>query len=226
MTVSNVAEPEEHARRDGELSRQERLERWTEIVLAVLMGVVAMATAWSGYQSARWGGVQSTKFGEAGALRSESVRASTAAGQLAQVDIGMFTRWIDAYASDNEDLADFYRERFRAEFVPAFEAWIALKPASNPDAPPSPFAMPEYTLSRAEDADRLEQEAEAMFAEGRDANQQSDEYVLNAVILASVLFLAGIASRFDWLPVRIAIIVAALFLLILGLYNLAIYPVA
>ena len=49
---------------------------------------------------------------------------------------------------------------------------------------------------------------------------------LNAVILASVLFLAGIATRFDWLPVRVAIIVAALVLLVMGLYNLAIYPVA
>ena len=64
------------------------------------------------------------------------------------------------------------------------------------------------------------------FEEGRAANQQSDDYVLNAVILASVLFLAGIATRFDWLPVRVAIIVAASVLLAMGLYNLAIYPVA
>lgn len=226
MTASNAAGPGEHAHRDGDVSRQERLERLTEIVLAVLMGVVALATAWSGYQSARWGGVQSTKFSQAGALRSESMRASTVAGQLAQIDIGMFTRWIDAYANGNEKLADFYRDRFRPEFAPAFEAWMALDPANNPSAPPSPFAMPEYTLSRAEEADRLEQEAEATFDEGREANQQSDDYVLNAVILASVLFLAGIASRFDWLPVRVAIIVAALALVVLGVYNLAIYPVA
>ena len=80
-------------------------------------------------------------------------------------------------------MANFYRERFRAEFAPAFEAWLALDPANNPDAPDTPFGMPEYELSRAEDADRLEREAEAAFAEGRAANQQSDDYILNAVIL-------------------------------------------
>ena len=103
---------------------------------------------------------------------------------------------------------------------------MALDPGNSPGAPETPFEMPEYELSRAEEADRLEQEAEAAFDEGRVANQQSDDYVLNAVILASVLFLSGIATRFDWLPVRVAIVIAAIALLTLGLYNLATYPVA
>jgi hypothetical protein len=41
-----------------------------------------------------------------------------------------------------------------------------------------------------------------------------------------VLFLAGIATRFDWLPMRVAIIVGVAALLALGLYHLATYPVA
>jgi hypothetical protein len=51
-------------------------------------------------------------------------------------------------------------------------------------------------------------------------------YILNAVVLASILFLGGIVSRFDWPPVRIGIIVVALVLLAYGLYNLATYPIA
>jgi hypothetical protein len=143
-----------------------------------------------------------------------------------QLDIGKLTRWIEAWANDNEELATFYRERFRDEFAPAFEAWLALDPANNPDAPDSPFGMPEHKLRLGEAADRLEREAEADFAEVRAANQRSDDYIFNAVILASVLFLAGIATRFDLPPVRVAIIVVALILLTLGLYNLDIYPVA
>jgi hypothetical protein len=226
MTASNGSETLEGAHREGESSRQVLLERWTEMVLAVIMGAVALATAWSGYQSARWGGLQSISFSQAGALRTESMRASTSAGQQVQLDIGMFTRWVEAWAAKDEELASFYRARFRDEFAPAFEAWLALDPGNNADAPDSPFGMPEYRLSLAEEAARLEREAEATFAEGRVANAQSDEYILNAVILASVLFLAGIATRFDWLPVRIAIIIAAVVLLTIGLYNLATYPVA
>jgi hypothetical protein len=207
------------------LTRAERLDRWTEIILAIMLGAVTVATAWSGYQSARWGGVQSTLYSQAGALRTESTRASTEAGVLIQIDIGLFTNWINAYAQDNQPLVEFYQERFRDEFKPAFEAWLATDPANNPDAPTSPFAMPEYQLASEAEADRLEAEASNTFDEGRAANQQSDDYILNAVILASVLFLSGIASRFDWLPVRIAVVAAALALLAIGVYNLLTYPI-
>lgn len=206
-------------------SRAELLERWTEILSALMLGLVAMATAWSGYQSARWGGVQSTKYSEASALRVESTRASTLAGQQMQIDVGLFTNWINAFADENEPLESFYRERFRKEFMPAFEAWVATDPANNPEAPSSPFVMPEYQLAASQQAQDLEQRAADTFEEGKEANQQSDDYILNAVIVASVLFLAGIAPRFDWLPVRVAIIVIAFVLLGLGFYNIVTYPI-
>ena len=206
-------------------SRTELLERWTEILSAALLGLVAIATAWSGYQSARWGGVQSTKYSEASALRVESTRASTMAGLQTQLDVGLFSNWVNAYANENEPLEQFYRERFREEFMPAFEAWLATSPAENPEAPSSPFVMPEYRLVATQQAEALEQQASGTFQEGREANQQSDDYILNAVILASVLFLAGIAPRFDWLPVRVVVVGVAVALLGVGLYNIATYPI-
>ena len=209
----------------AKLGRAELLDRWTEILSAIMLGLVAMATAWSGYQSARWGGVQSTKYSEAGALRVESTRASALAGQQTQIDVGLFSNWLNAYADENLPLEEFYRERFRPEFMPAFKAWLATKPVQNPEAPSSPFAMPEYQLAATQQAEDLEQQASATFDEGKAANQQSDDYILNAVILASVLFLAGIAPRFDWLPVRVVIIVVAFLLLALGAYNLLTYPI-
>ena len=209
----------------GNASRTELVDRWTEIVSAILLGLVTIATAWSGYQSARWGGVQSTKYSEASALRVESTRASTQAGQQTQIDVALFSNWLNAYADENQSLEQFYRERFRAEFMPAFEAWLASEPAQNPEAPPSPFAMPEYQLVATQQSQDLERQASETFEEGKAANQQSDDYILNAVILASVLFLAGIAPRFDWLPVRLTVIFVALIFLGLGLYNIATYPI-
>lgn len=226
MATAKEAAGTENAGASSRLSKEERVARWLEILLAAMLGLVTLATAWSGYQSARWGGVQSTRYSQAGALRTESTRASTQAGQYAQIDISLFTNWINAYAVDNQALVTFYEKRFRAEFKPAFEAWLATDPANNPNAPASPFSMPEYQLAKMQEATQLEQDAEATFKEGQQANQQSDDYIRNAVLLASVLFLAGIASRFDWLPVRIAIIVAALLLLGVGVYNIVVYPIA
>lgn len=49
-----------------------------------------------------------------------------------------FVQWVNAERSKDEALADFYRDRFRKEFRPAFAAWEATRPAENPDAPPNP----------------------------------------------------------------------------------------
>jgi len=206
----------------------ERYDRWepiAEVIVTIVLAFATLATAWSGYQAARWGGVQSAKFSQASALRIESTRASTSAGQLFQIDIGMFTQWINAFASGDQELADFYQNRFRDEFKPAFEAWFATDPANNPDAPPTPFSMPEYQLSMAAEADRLEMEAEATFAEGAEANQTSDKYILNTVFLASVLFLGGIATRFKAMSARWVIILFSLTFLTYGLLNLLRYPI-
>jgi hypothetical protein len=205
-----------------------RFDRWepaAEVIATIVLAFATLATAWSGYQAARWGGVQSTNYSQAGALRTESTRASAQAGQLVQVDIGLFTNWINAFAAEDQRLADFYEERFRPEFKPAFEAWLATEPVINPDAPPTPFEMPEYQVSKAGEAIQLEKEAEQMFAEGTAANETSDDYILNTVILASVLFLGGIASRFKAMSARWVIIVFSLAILAYGLFNIFTYPI-
>jgi hypothetical protein len=206
-------------------TRWDRWEPLAEIIATVLLALATLATAWSGYQSARWGGVQSTKFSQAGALRTESTRASTTAGQLMQIDVGLFTNWINAYALDNQPLIEFYQQRFRPEFVVAFEAWLATDPKNNPDAPKSPFAMPEYVVSYQQESERLEQEASKTFEVGSAANQTSDDYVLNTVILASVLFLAGMQSRIKSVPARMIIVILGLCILAFGLFNIATYPI-
>lgn len=206
-------------------SRFDRWEPAVEVIATIVLAVATLATAWSGYQAARWGGVQSTSYSQAGTLRTESVRASNQAGQLAQIDISIFANWVNAFAADDQLLATFYQERFREEFIPAFEAWIETDPVNNPEAPPSPFSMPEYKVSLAEEAIQLEAEADAIFEEGTEANEISDRYILNTVILASVLFLGGIASRFKAMSARWVIIIFSLAILTYGLVNLFSYPI-
>ncbi len=191
-----------------------------------MMGIVAIATAWSGYQAARWGGEQGAKSAEAGGLRTESSRAAILGGQVTQTDLALGMEWINAYADGDERAMDFWYERFRPEFRLAVDAWLATDPVNNPDAPLGPFQMPEYNVSLIDEAVQLEDAATAAAGEAAAANQQSDDYILNAVILASILFLGGMVSRFDWPPVRYGILVVAMALLAYGLYNLATYPIA
>src|SRR5437667_6516571 len=78
------------------LTRQQRTERWLEVVTAIMLGVVAVATAWSGYQATRWAGEQSTLYARASALRVESTRDSTLAGQYRLYDVVLVNNWINA----------------------------------------------------------------------------------------------------------------------------------
>src|SRR4029453_4376047 len=105
---------------------------------------------------AAWRAQRAADNRKASAARIESSEASTRAGQLTQIDIATFTQWVDAYVAGNTELADFYRQRFRKEFQPAFEAWLATTPRPNPSAPASPFEMPQYRVAEADEAKRLD----------------------------------------------------------------------
>src|SRR5688572_32234707 len=118
----------------------ERFDRRFEFAATVLLAIAAVATAWAAYQSARWHGEQAKAQSASIAARVESTRASGDANREAQIDVALFTEWVDAYASEETELAAFYRRRFRPEFRPAFEAWIATRPRMNRSAPLSPFA--------------------------------------------------------------------------------------
>jgi hypothetical protein len=124
------------------LYRQKRAERWFKFITAIMLCMVAIATAWSGYQAARWGGVQSSKYAQASALRVVSARDSTLAGQQRLYDLTAVNNWIAAYMQGDPALAALYEKSFRPQFKPTFEAWLALHPFNNPHAPAGPLLMP------------------------------------------------------------------------------------
>ena len=171
------------------------------------------------------GGIQSIQFSKASSLRVESTRASTLGGQLVTLDVILFEGWVDAYVAENEDLLNFYEDRFRDEFSPAFEAWVAADPVNNPDAPSQPFLMEKYKVASMQEATELEEEASVLFVAGEQANQTSDDYAFSTVVLATVLFFAGIATRFEWQPIRWVLLAIGIGLLVFGVYTLLSLPI-
>jgi hypothetical protein len=199
---------------------------WIEIFSTVLLAIATVATAWSGYQATRWSGEQAIAFSAASAARVESGKASTKAGQQTQVDVAVFTQWADAYARKDTFLSDFYYKRVRDEFKPALDAWIATKPLSNPDAPLTPFAMPEYKLAEQARADELVAEAEAQTAIAKSDNQRSDNYVLCVVLFATSLFFAGISTKLVAFRSRAAILLLGYVVFALTVAWILTFPVS
>lgn len=68
-------------------------------------------------------------------------------GQDRLFDVSLFNEWLDATYNDETGLAGAYEKRFRPEFRPAFEAWLATDPFDNPNAPPGPLDTPNIASS-------------------------------------------------------------------------------
>ncbi len=206
-----MADAPDTSDRSGDTTDQDppvvsRSEKRFEIIATLLLGVAALATAWSGYQASLWDGIQSSNYTQASAARTNAAQKHTEANQYRLADLSVFENYIDASLDGDTVLADFYRQRFSDALEPAFEAWTALEPETNPDAPPSPLGMPEYQPPQDQEADELTARAETKFADGEDANDYSDTYTASTLFFASALFFAAISERFEYRRARVSLL--------------------
>jgi hypothetical protein len=133
---------------------------------------------------------------------------------LAQIDVGLFLNWVEAYVAQETELAAFISNKwFSDELKVATDAWLATDPIENPDAPASPFDMPEYQSFFLNLSDSFDNLANAYRDDALDSNQRSDNYVLLAVLFASVLFFAGICTKFKRRWMQISFLTLAIVIL-------------
>jgi hypothetical protein len=199
---------------------------WQEVLVTVLLVVAALATSWSSYQATRWNGEQAAAAGRTNGLRILAARADGLARSQTQVDVATFIAWADADQRGETRVADFYVHRFRPEFQSAFDAWTATRPLSNPEAPPTPFAMAEYQVESKDEAQRLDADAEASAAEVLLDIQRSSNYVLTVVLYAVVLFFAGMSTRLSNRRLRWAMTIVGSVVLLGALTWVATFPVS
>ena len=191
-----------------------------EIVESMLLALVAVLTAWSGYQSALWDSRSVNSYEESARLEVEAQSEQSKAGQLMLYDATTFGSWLQATEAGNAELAAFMQKRFRPEYIPAFEAWLATNPFHNASAPAGPAVMPQYHLETQEQADSYRSQARAAQNAGNHGRDVSDRYVRVTVLLAVVLFLTALSQRFSIRGVRTALIGVALLTLIYSIVVL------
>jgi Domain of unknown function (DUF4337) len=199
---------------------------WVEIAATVLLALAAVATAWSSYQAARWNGEQAKTSSAVNKARIDASRASDLANAQTEVDVATFSQWVNAYARRESELADFYFKRFRKEFKPAVNAWLATRPLRNQRAPLTPFAMPEYRLAAEADAAQLDRRAEELAAQVRRNIQRSTNYVLGVVLFAVALFFAGMSTKLTSPGPRKALLVVGCLVFVLAAAWVASSPVS
>jgi hypothetical protein len=190
----------------GEGGPHDQRDRLVSIAEAVLLSVVALLAAWSGYAAAKWSTESRVGLAESSTARAKASRADLKAIAVRNFDSSTFEAWFAAYTAGNKQAMVIAERRFRPGFQVAFEAWRATKPETNPNAPRGPTYMPEYHQPGLRHAASLDKQADEAFASGEEAGSRSDKYIRTTVFLASVLFLVGISTRFPLRAGRYALV--------------------
>jgi hypothetical protein len=185
----------EHKER-SETEEAEHRDRWLSVVEAVLLSMVAVLAAYSGYAAAKWGTESSVQLAKAASERNFATRLDTEAVVTRTLDSVSFNAWFSAFVSGNVKAERLAVKRLRPGYRPAFDAWLATDPAHNPNAPPGPAYMPNYVIPQAAESAAADKAANVAFATGSDAGETSDKYIRDTVFLATVLFLVGISGHF------------------------------
>jgi hypothetical protein len=214
----------EHAQPDDEGGTHERRDRSISIAEAILLSVVTLMAAWSGYAAAKWSTDSRVTLAAASAARTNANRATLEAMELRNFDSAAFDAWFSAYTARNDQAMKVAVHRFRPEFRIAFDAWRATNPETNRKAPAGPTYMPQYRQPLLDHAKALDQRAERTSEAGAAAGETSDKYVRTTVFLASVLFLVGISTQFPLHGVRYALVALAALMLLASVVQLTQLP--
>ncbi len=213
---------QEQAHRKG--STNDHQPAWIEIAEAVVLAVVAVATAWSGYQATKWDALSNQNYSLAASANVRAQEKATLAGQDRLYDITTFNGWIEAESAGNKKLARIFEHRFRSEYAVAFLAWQKLGPLNSVAAPPGPIFMPEYTNASAQESSKLSEEAKDYFEKGVKTRETGDHYVKISVFLATVLLMTALGQRFKVRAPRIVMLSIASVLLIISTFWIITFP--
>ena len=159
-----IGTPEPDAPDDG---------RRMEILAAFLLGLAAVATAWSAYWSAIHG---------------------DATGQY-NFDRTLFLQYAELRITDQEEAADALRESFFSESLAETVDWYD----TTGDEVTDPFdadAGSPYSLAEWAEGNDLSEQADQAYQDAVAADDKGDKFDLATVFLALSLFFGGIATVF------------------------------
>jgi hypothetical protein len=168
---------------------------WRELVTVILLSITTVLTAWTGFQASKWGGAMSISFSQASTARLQASRFEADVNRQQSIQVALFTQWLQAHQADDVELRTFLEERFPEPLASALPAWVATQPLENPDAPATPFDMPEYVIPELALAEASDARADAKFTQALRNNQRGDNYTALTVGFAAVLFFTAMSGR-------------------------------
>ena len=192
-------------------------KQWTEIVAVVLLSLVAVMTAWCGFESSKWGGAMSISFSQASSNRIKASDANSSSRDAFQLDAMVFAQWLVAKQAGDQELADYLEGVFSDPLEVAFAAWDGKTK--------TPFGLPEYVPAGKAEAEQFTKKADAAYAQALVNNQRGDNYSLLTVMFALVLFLGAVSQRRGPAWAQTALLTVAGVVAVAGVVIMVTFPV-
>lgn len=189
MDVGESIETAERARAVAEAATESRLELLTALVLAS----AGLASAWASFQGGLWDKREAEYYARTNSALTESSQLFLRSGQEQGTSAALFLQWLDASANGQTLRADVIANHMPPWFAGEFARWRKALPTDlstlRPNSPLPAFEGPSLARSQ-----QMQARAEAARVEAERAGRTGDGYDVSNVILATALFLAGIAS--------------------------------
>ncbi len=103
---------------------------------------------------------------------------------------------------------------------------MATQPLKNPNAPATPFVMPQYRLRVDDEARESAAKSDATYKQARKANLTSDTYMLLGVLFTASLFLAGLIAGFSEKTMRRMVLILSFAALLMAAVVMVGLPIA
>jgi hypothetical protein len=198
----------------------------TNMLAVLLMALATLGSSWSAYQSSLWNGVQTFLLMDAATQSRAADKKSLTSNQLRTIEAALFVEFARDMYEGKTELSNFLLGRMRPEMREAVLAWIATQPMKNPQAPSTPFVMPQYRSKIDDEVRELEAKSAAMYNDAQKANRTSDTYATAGVLFTAALFLAGLVSGFDHKRARRIMLAMSLSMVIIAFLVVVGLPVA
>ena len=194
-----------------------RRYEWHDVTAVAVLSIVAVITAWCGFEASKWGGAMSISFSQASSNRVQASDASSASRDAFQLDAMVFAQWLVAKEAGDDELADYLESVFSPAFETAFDAWDGVTR--------TPFGLPEYVPPGVEEAEAFTAKADAAYQQALQNNQRGDNYSLLTVMFALVLFLTAMSQRSGPAWTQRVLLFVAIGIALIGIVILATFPV-
>jgi hypothetical protein len=201
-------------------------KKWIEPVVAVLMALTTIGTAWCSYESATWTRQSNRLMNESNALERRAALLDVQGSQALIIHASMFMQLLAAQHAGDEKLASFYAERFPPDVKKAYDAWLAQKPFENRAADAHPFVPNLYEVRGTAEAAAARADSVRRVTEAREAGNRSGQYLANTVLFATVLFFAGTAGKFEQPRVRLFAATFGVALFVFAIIRTLLMPAA